>query len=105
MGTITVQSRRDRRARRQRNFLTAKEAHLAAKLAGLDYKVSGESGALKPPTKGRTWHMGNRKNGHAPPPGKGWDRSGPAYVVESADLGRLPRPVIHHRWQRMMAER
>ena len=103
METATL-TRRERRAVRQLRFVTTREASLAARLAHLDYKVSGETGAMRVPTKGRTWHKGNRRNGHAPPPGQGWDRSGAIYVVEADDLGRLPQPVIHHRWRRLIAE-
>ena len=85
--------------------ITDRDARLAARLAHLDYKVSGETGAMRVPTKGRTWYLGGRLNAHAPPPGQGWDRSGPSYVVETSGLGRLPRPVIHHRWRRLMADR
>ena len=101
---MTSMTRQERRARRQQRFVTAKEARLAAQLARLDYKVSGESGAMKVPTKGRTWCQGNRINGQVPPPGREWERSGPTYVVESAELGRLPKPIIHHRWRRLMVE-
>ena len=102
MQSMTSVTRRERRARRLQRFVTAKEARLAARLARLDYKTSGESGALKPPTKGRTWHKGNRLNGHRPPPGQDWDRSGPTYVVE-AHGERFARPVIHHHWRRLVA--
>ena len=98
-------TRRERRTERRRRLVTAREARQAAWLARLDYKVSGETGAMKVPVKGRTWHKGNRANGHAPPPGRSWDRSGPTYVVEAGDTGRLPEPVIHHRWRRLTAEK
>ncbi len=104
METLTIRTRQERRAERQRGFVTAKEARLAARLAHLDYRVTGETGALRPPTKGRTWYRGNRKNAHAPPLGRGWDRSGPTYVVESGELGRLPKPIIHHQWRKLMAD-
>ena len=91
------------RAIRQLRFVTTREARLAARLARLDYKVSGETGAMRVPSKMRTWHLGGRINGHAPPPGRDWDRSGATYVVEAGELGRLPKPVIHHQWRRLMA--
>ena len=97
--------RRERRAIRQRRLVTTREARLAAWLTRLDYKVSGETGAMRVPTKGRTWHLGGRLNGHAPPPGRGWDRSGQTYVVEAGEPGRLAEPVIHHRWRRLMANK
>ena len=98
-------TRQERRAIRQRRFVTAREARLAARLARLDYKVSGETGAMRVPTRARTWYLGNRFNAHPPPPGRGWDRSGPAYVVESGELGSFAKPIIHHRWRRLMADR
>ena len=102
MERVTFMTRRERRAIRQRRFVTAREARLAARLAGLDYKITGESSALRPPTKGRTWHLGNRKNGHAPPPGRAWDRSGPTYVVGIHEV-RFAKPIIHHHWRRLVA--
>ena len=119
--------RRERRAERQRRFVVAREARLAAlrdhrvsggrdalrardgdaRLPGwlrpLDYRVSGETGAMRVPSKARTWHMGNRKNAHAPPPGQGWSRSGATYVTGYAGA-QLPRPIIHHEWRRLTAE-
>ena len=94
-------NRRERRAMRLRRFVTAQEARLAARLARLDYKTAGESGALKPPTRGRTWHKGGRLNGHRPQSGHGWSRSGPAYVVAVENM-TLPRPVIHYHWRRLV---
>ena len=91
-------TRSERRAQRRRWSVTAREARLAARLARLDYKVSGETGAMRVPTKGRVRHRGNRPNGHAPPLGRAWDRSGPTYVIEAEGLGKLPQPVVHHRW-------
>ncbi len=104
MAKTIEMTRRERRAQRQQRFVTAKEARLAARLAHLDYKVSGESGAMKVPIKGRTWCQGNRKNGQVPPPGRKWDRSGPTYVVETDELGRFEKPVIHHQWRRLKAD-
>ena len=92
-------SRQGRRAERQRRFVTEREASLAARLARLDYKVT-ENGALKPRTKGRMWHRGNRRNGHRPPIGRTWDRLGPTYVV-AIDEVRFANPIIHYRWRQM----
>lgn len=106
-------TRRERRAERQRQYRmnwTARwaspdheasgqhgargqtdcEAPLPGWLRPLDYKVSGETGALKVPSKVRTWRLNNRANGHRPPPGRGWDRSGPAYAVAGSGV-RLVR--------------
>ena len=74
-------TRRQRRAKRQRGHLSAKDGRTAARLARLDYKIASESGALTPPSKQRVWHLNGRLNGHAPPAGRGWDRAGPARVV------------------------
>jgi len=100
MLTITnLLTRQERRARRKRRFVTAREARYAARLARVGYKLTGETGALKVPSKGRTWHKGGRANGEAPPPGLGWDRSGPAYVIAVGGR-RLATPVVCHRWRR-----
>lgn len=131
MEKTTSMTRRERRAGRQRGFVMAKEACLAARsahlecqaageggglrevhyeaclpgwLRPLDYKVSGETGALKVPSKVRTWHLGDRVNGHAPPPGQGWDRSGPTYVTGICEV-RFAKPIIHHRWRRLRAQK
>ena len=97
----TSLTRRERRTIRQRRFVTAREAALAARLARLDYKVSGETGALRPPTKGRTWHKGGRLNAHAPPTGQAWERSSATYVA-GIDEVTFTKPIIHHRWRRLM---
>lgn len=104
METSTFKTRQERRARRQRRFVTAREARLAARLARLDYKTSGETGALTPPTKERVWYPGNRKNAHQGPPGRRWDRSGRALVVAGEDR-KLPEPVARERWWRLQAEK
>ena len=78
---MTEMTRRERRAERQRSFVADKEARLAAQLARLDYKVTNESGALRTITHSLTWHLGERPNGAAPPPGRKMDRSGPTYII------------------------
>ncbi len=118
-------TRRERRASRQRRFVTATQARLDYKVSSesgalretayerplpgwlrpLDYKLTNESGALKVPSRIRTWHLNGRANGHKPPPGQTWDQSGPTYVVESAEMGRLEKPIIHHLWRRLMADK
>ena len=74
-------TRQERRAKRQRSLLSARDGRIAARLARVDYKVPGETGALRVPSRVRTWHLGGRLNGHAPPPGRTWDRAGPTRVV------------------------
>ena len=78
-------TRGERRAKRLRSFLAEKDGRLAARLAHIDYKIPGESGALTPPLKTRVWHRNGRLNGHAPPPGRAWDRAGPARVTRKGD--------------------
>ena len=99
---VTSMTRRERRAERQLGFVTARQARLAARLARLDYKVSGETGAMRVPTKARTWHQGNRKNAHAPPPGQGWDRSSPVYMAGAEGPGTLEKPNTLNRRRRPM---
>ena len=89
--TANPMSRRERRAVRRLRFVTAREARLAARLARLDYKVSGETGALRVPTRAGRWHQGPRA-----------ERSGPTYVV-GIDEVRFAEPIIHRRWRRLMA--
>ena len=91
---MTAMTRRERRAERQRSFVADKEARLAARLARLDYKVTNESGALRTLTHSLTWHLGNRPNGPRPPDGRGWDKSGLAFVVGLIDPG-FPKIVVH----------
>lgn len=99
MMTMTTITRRERRDRRRRKLVTVKQARLAARLAKLDYKTSGENGALRIRGKVVLRESNSRKNGYAPPPGGQWSRSGPTYVTETEELGPLPKPVIHHRWR------
>lgn len=99
MLTVTSMTRRERRARRRRNFLTAREARLASRLARLDYKTSEETGALKLRSKVIMGQSARRKNGYAPPPGRTWSRSGPTYITETKELGLLAKPIVLHRWR------
>ncbi|MBI4202529.1 MAG: hypothetical protein HY532_05390 [Chloroflexi bacterium] len=119
-------TRRERRAERQRQYLMNRasvqaspdyqacgesgamrpwdgEGPLPGWLRPLDCKVSSESGALRVHSRVRTWHLDNRKNGHAPPPGQRWDRSGPTYKVQIGGA-RLEKAVSHHRRRRLRAE-
>ena len=99
MLTVSSMTRQERRTLRQRKLLTVKQAKQASRLARLDYKTSGETGALKLRSKAVIRASGSRKNAYAPPPDRDWSRTGPAYVVETDQLGRLPKPVIDHRWR------
>ncbi len=77
--------RTTRRALRLRKMVTKKQAALAARLARVGYKTASESGALVVHSKERTWHHGGRANGHAPPPGATWDRSGPVRTTQAKE--------------------
>ena len=105
MMTMTTITRQERRARRLRKLVTVKQAKFAARLAKLDYKTSGESGALKLRGKVVIRESDSRKNGYAPPPGRQWSRSGPTYVTETEELGVLPKPIILHRWRALNKDR
>ncbi len=86
-----MMTRQERRAQRQLRFVTNKEARLAALRAHLGYKVSGETGALRPPIKMR-FHF--RTDG----------RNGPTYLIGIHDR-RFARPILHREWRRLMANR
>ena len=79
----TPLTRRQRRVWRLQKLAVDREAHRAALQAGLDFKVSGESGALNVTSHSVTRHLAKRPNSATPPPGRGWDRSGPVKVVVS----------------------
>jgi len=79
---VTVMNRRDRRACRLQNLVSDRQARLAARLAHLDYRVSGESGALRVYTHSLSWHRAKCPNASLPPPGRACDRSGPVQLVE-----------------------
>ncbi len=98
-------TRRERRAERQRRYATTKEVRLLAELehqvygregknraigyeaslpgwlGPLDYRVSGESGALTVHSHSMSWHRAKSPNITIPPPGRGWDGSGPVRMV------------------------
>ena len=89
---LETMTRSERRYRRMRKFVTAKEARLAARMARLGYRVSNESGALRVPSRAQKWH---RSSPH--------DRAGATYVVGIRDV-RLARPIIHYRWRKLVGE-
>ncbi len=98
-------TRRERRAERQQRYATTKEVCLVAELehqvygregknraigyeaplpgwlGPLDYRVSGESGALTVHTHSMSWHRAKSPNITIPPPGRGWDGSGAVQMV------------------------
>ena len=102
---MKIMTRQERRTERQGRFVTAKEARLAARLARLDYKVSGETGALRVPSKSRLGQPGSRADSGGASRERSRKRAGPTYVVESGDLGRFPKPIIHHKWRRLMTDK
>ena len=61
MSELTV-TRQERRALRLRGVVADREAHRAALTAGLDYRVSGESGALVVHSHSITWHRAKTPN-------------------------------------------
>ena len=70
-------TRRDKRAARERKFILAKEAVSAAQAAGLDYKGTNESGALRIYSHSLNWHLANRPNITATTSERKLDRSRP----------------------------
>ncbi len=79
-------TRHQRRALRLQRLVSANEAHRAAIRAGLDYRVSGETGALVVHTHSLSWHRAKTANLTIPPVGRGWDKSGRARVVQEAQI-------------------
>ena len=88
MSELTV-TRQERRALRLLRVVGDREAHRAALRAGLDYRVSGESGALVVRGHSITWHRAKTPNITIPPAGRGWDKSGRARVVQAAQVSAL----------------
>ena len=75
---VRPMTRHQRRTGRLKSLTTAREAHRAAIRAGLDYRVSGESGALIVHTHSLSWHRAKNPNITVPPTGRGGDGTGPA---------------------------
>ena len=98
-----VLTRHQRRARRLQRLTARREARLVARMAGLDHRVSGESGALVVHTYSLSWHRAKSPNTTAPPPGQEWDRSGPARAV-GVHKGDSPSPAIHQQRANQVAE-
>ena len=85
---VRPMTRHQRRTWRLQRLTTAREAHRAAIRAGLDYRVSGESGALIVHTHSLSWHRAKSPKITLPPEGQGWNRSGPVQVVRKSE-GKL----------------
>ena len=75
-------TRRERRARRWGRAVTAREARLAARMAKLDYKTSGETGAMRLPTRAGKWPPGCQPR----TAGAGRNGAGPVRIVAAAEL-------------------
>ena len=87
-------TRWERRALRRQRFAEDREARQVARLAGLDYRVSGESGALVVHTHSLSWHRSKSPNITVPPSGRSWGRSGSVYMIETQGTGRCNVPQI-----------
>ena len=82
-------TRHQRRARRRQRLAAGREAGRAALQAGLDYRVSGETGALVVHTHSLSWHRAKSPNITIPPLDRGWDGSGPVRMVVVDDCNSL----------------
>ena len=114
-------TRRERRAERQRRYATTREVRLAAglehRVSGregktraigyeaplpewlqpLDYRGSGESGALVVHTHSLSWHRAKSPNITVPPAGKEWGRSALARVVRVDKASATEQDIDHRR--------
>ena len=100
---VTPITRHQRRARRLQKLAAAREAHRAALKAGLDYRVSGESGALVVHTHSLSWHRAKCPNITLPPLGRGWDRSSRVRVVW-VDQADATKQGVQHRRDKQVAK-
>lgn len=89
---IKPTTRRQRRAWRLQKLAAAREARIIARMAGLDYRVSGESGAIVVHTHSLSWHRSKSPNITVPPLGREWDGSGPVRAVGKPE-DRMAQPV------------
>ena len=96
-------TRRQRRAWRLQRLTAGREARLVAQMAGLGYRVSGESGALVVQTHSLSWHRAKSANITVPPPGREWHRSSPVRVVR-VDEATAPKQGIHNQRENQVAE-
>ncbi len=72
-------------ALRRGRAVTTREAQLAARWARLDYKTSGESGAMRVPTRPGKWPIGSR------PPAAETGRHGPVRTFPYQEIGESGR--------------
>ncbi|MCH7970101.1 MAG: hypothetical protein IH960_03550 [Chloroflexi bacterium] len=84
--------------------VTDREARQAARLAGLDYRLSGRSGTLRLPAGVRVRLASDRPTDAGHQTDRKPDRSGPVYVVGIGDQ-RFDKPVLHRKWRKLMADR
>ena len=103
MAEVRSITRHQRRAWRLQRLAADREARLAARMAGLDYRVSGESGALVVHTHSLSWHRAKSPNITIPPPGRDWDRSGPVRWI-GVDEANAPKQGIHLQRGKQVAE-
>ena len=68
---------------------TAHEAPLPGWLRHLDYKTSGETGAMRVPTKAGKWLPGRQPRA----PGAGRNTAGPVRVLAAQEAGALPQAI------------
>ncbi len=80
-------SRQQRRAKRLQGVVSNRDAYRAAMRAGLDFRVSGETGALVVHSHSISYHRAKNPNITIPPAGRGWDKSGRARVVDGTQAG------------------
>ncbi len=80
-------SRQQRRAMRLQRLVSNRDAYRAAMRAGLDFRVSGETGALVIHSHSLSYHRAKNPNITIPPAGRGWDKSGRARVVDGRKAG------------------
>ncbi len=80
-------SRQQRRAKRLQGLVSNRDAYRAAMRAGLDFRVSGETGALVVHSHSISYHRAKSPNITIPPAGRGWDKSGRARVVDGTQAG------------------
>ena len=102
--TIISMPKRPNHPGSQRGFVTDREARQAARLAGLDYRLSGRSGASKLPTGVRVRLAGDKAAEARHRSAPTHEKSGPAYVVGIGER-RFEEPVLHSKWRKLMADR
>ena len=102
--TIIAMPTRPGCASAPKGFVTDREARQAARLAGLDYRLSGPSGTLRLPAGVRVQLAGDKPTDARRQTNRKTGRSGPVYVVGIGDE-RFEKPVLHRQWRKLMSER